>query len=280
MQVWGTNTLHVESKPGLGDFHPLKLSYGQLCRFWGNQCHHYTVANQTDFTRVSFDLRVIPRSLYTGAFAGHIGDYPTAISRGPHATESEQLFRRGVELLKNGSCHDGQHADGPESDGGVCDDPLSLRIPPSVDESFLATRILSAAAEMGHIAAEGLCWEHGLGRAVDPSLAVACLTLEAEQGHAEAQYHLACAFWRRSAGDAASTEARSAIRWWRKAGNQGHPGALRCLGQWGPSVTLAVSVTEQAGAASCAAAESTAVVLRDLSISLAAPSENGDPEQP
>ena len=42
-------------------------------RFWGNQCEHYTVANTSGSTRVSFDFRVIPRSRYTNAFNGYIG---------------------------------------------------------------------------------------------------------------------------------------------------------------------------------------------------------------
>jgi hypothetical protein len=70
VDVWGANTLHTESAPGLKDFHPLEASYGQAFRFWGNQCQHYTVANCTDWTRVSFDFRVIPRSRYTNAFKG------------------------------------------------------------------------------------------------------------------------------------------------------------------------------------------------------------------
>eukprot|EP00290_Baffinella_frigidus_P055426 CAMPEP_0180346716 /NCGR_PEP_ID=MMETSP0989-20121125/4023_1 /TAXON_ID=697907 /ORGANISM="non described non described, Strain CCMP2293" /LENGTH=306 /DNA_ID=CAMNT_0022335869 /DNA_START=119 /DNA_END=1036 /DNA_ORIENTATION=+ len=81
--VFGANTLHTESEPGKGDFHPLECSYGQLVRFWGNQCRHHTVANSTDATRVSFDFRVVPCYLYTGAFKGFIGDYPTILAPGP-----------------------------------------------------------------------------------------------------------------------------------------------------------------------------------------------------
>ena len=53
-------------------------------RFNGNQCHHYCVANSTDSTRVSFDLRVIPKSLYRGDHEGRIGDYKTKFA-GPGA---------------------------------------------------------------------------------------------------------------------------------------------------------------------------------------------------
>jgi hypothetical protein len=68
VDVWGPNTLHTESAPGLKDFHPLEVKYGEAVRFWGNQCEHYTVANSSNHTRVSFDFRVIPRSRYTNAF--------------------------------------------------------------------------------------------------------------------------------------------------------------------------------------------------------------------
>ncbi|CAE8672723.1 unnamed protein product [Polarella glacialis] len=59
-----TNTLFVESVPKKGDFHPWVLVPGQMMQFWGNQCVHYTLPNETDHTRVSFDFRVIPRSHY------------------------------------------------------------------------------------------------------------------------------------------------------------------------------------------------------------------------
>lgn len=49
-----------ESEPGRGDFHPLECSYGQFVRFWGNQCQHYTVPNDTDHTRMTIDFRIIP----------------------------------------------------------------------------------------------------------------------------------------------------------------------------------------------------------------------------
>merc|ERR1711874_175972 len=51
--------LYAESEPGKEDFHPLNCEYGQLVRFWGNQVTHYTVANVSEVTRVSFDLRAI-----------------------------------------------------------------------------------------------------------------------------------------------------------------------------------------------------------------------------
>ena len=58
--VWGHNTLHVESVPGRGDYHPLELGWGRVARFWGNRCRHYCVPNDTGFTRVSIDFRAMP----------------------------------------------------------------------------------------------------------------------------------------------------------------------------------------------------------------------------
>ena len=59
-----SNTLWVESAPGKGDFHPFELKPGEGMRFWGHSCEHYTLPNETDHTRVSFDFRVVPCNLY------------------------------------------------------------------------------------------------------------------------------------------------------------------------------------------------------------------------
>lgn len=65
-RVWGSNSLYAESSPGLEDFRPFELEPGQVLIFNGSRCLHYTKANSTDSTRVSFDFRVIPRSLAAG----------------------------------------------------------------------------------------------------------------------------------------------------------------------------------------------------------------------
>ena len=57
--VFGSNSLHSESEPGKNDFEPFVAGNGQCIRFWGNQCQHYTLPNDTDVTRVSIDFRVI-----------------------------------------------------------------------------------------------------------------------------------------------------------------------------------------------------------------------------
>lgn len=57
--VFDTNSLWVESEPGLADMHPLNLRYGKYCRFYGNQCRHQTHPNLTGKTRVSLDFRAV-----------------------------------------------------------------------------------------------------------------------------------------------------------------------------------------------------------------------------
>ena len=58
-EVFDGNSLWVESIPGLGDFHPLELKYGQVTRFYGNQCRHYASDNRTGISRVSLDFRAV-----------------------------------------------------------------------------------------------------------------------------------------------------------------------------------------------------------------------------
>ena len=59
-----TNSCYVESQPKKGDFHPIHINYGEVFRFYGNQCRHYNMKNITENTRISFDFRVIPASQY------------------------------------------------------------------------------------------------------------------------------------------------------------------------------------------------------------------------
>jgi hypothetical protein len=57
--ISGTNSLVLESSPGLEDWHTIVASYGNIKRFYGSQCSHFTTENCTDSTRVSLDFRVI-----------------------------------------------------------------------------------------------------------------------------------------------------------------------------------------------------------------------------
>ena len=54
----GAAALHLESRPGLEDWHPCTAGPGQALRFYGNRCIHWTSTNTTDRTRASLDVRV------------------------------------------------------------------------------------------------------------------------------------------------------------------------------------------------------------------------------
>jgi hypothetical protein len=43
-------------------------------RFYGNQNQHFAMVNETDVTRVSLDLRVVPAPLFQPAWASPQGD--------------------------------------------------------------------------------------------------------------------------------------------------------------------------------------------------------------
>mmetsp|Transcript_23393 Transcript_23393/g.36607 ORF Transcript_23393/g.36607 Transcript_23393/m.36607 type:complete len:267 (+) Transcript_23393:140-940(+) len=63
--VFDSNSLLSESSPGVGDFTSFRTSkYGEGVRFYGNKCRHYTVKNETEVTRVSIDIRVVPDTLF------------------------------------------------------------------------------------------------------------------------------------------------------------------------------------------------------------------------
>lgn len=79
-RVWGSNSLWVESSPGLGDFAPLDLSYGQVFRGYLNQCRHGCQANLSGATRVSVDFRVV-----SDVLGGHNAEFRRGVRRGPKA---------------------------------------------------------------------------------------------------------------------------------------------------------------------------------------------------
>jgi len=78
-KVFGNNTLWAESEAMKGDFRPFEMEPGQLLRFEGVKCRHYTMANDTAVTRVSFDLRSVPATLWRDLHGGKIGDYGTKL---------------------------------------------------------------------------------------------------------------------------------------------------------------------------------------------------------
>jgi hypothetical protein len=63
-RVFASNSLTAESAPGRGDFAPFEAGPGEFVRFYGNGARHYTVENLTPLTRVSLDIRVVPRERF------------------------------------------------------------------------------------------------------------------------------------------------------------------------------------------------------------------------
>ena len=58
--VWGENSLWVESKIGAKDFKPITMHPGQVLVFDGVNLGHGSKINTTISSRVSFDFRVMP----------------------------------------------------------------------------------------------------------------------------------------------------------------------------------------------------------------------------
>jgi len=87
--MYGDNSVFVESGPNTGDFAPITMSYGTYFRFWGNRCRHFNRINTTGVSRLSYDFRIMPLSDYDGAsdsISYHnrkfvIGDYYVQMSR-------------------------------------------------------------------------------------------------------------------------------------------------------------------------------------------------------
>ena len=96
-KVYASNTLHVESAPGRGDYRAVELTPGEALRFNGSTCRHYTIANATQATRVSLDFRAIPQSLYGGK-GGLIGDYPSRVVTGPIALDPRASSTDDLDL--------------------------------------------------------------------------------------------------------------------------------------------------------------------------------------
>ena len=63
-RCFGNNSMWHESIPGMGDWKPLEIDYGQFLIGYLNQCRHGNKTNDTGKTRVSFDFRVIPGFAY------------------------------------------------------------------------------------------------------------------------------------------------------------------------------------------------------------------------
>ena len=204
-RVWGTNTLHTESAPGLGDFHPLEARYGEAVRFWGNQCLHYTVPNDTDCTRVSFDFRVIPRSRYTNAFKGYIGDYPIASAQGQREAEGEAIFRSVQHIL--------------------CLRKASETI------SSTTSRALLDAANRGCCTALGACFFWGIApHSMDRRCAKRLWEIGASRGDPAVLAALAiCAWQGKDNEQSGGCDSGVAFRCWRRAARKGDAAACCSL---------------------------------------------------
>ena len=61
-RAYGNNSLYWESEPGKADYDAFELdgNKGEAVRFYGTKCEHFTKANDTPDTRVSFDFRILP----------------------------------------------------------------------------------------------------------------------------------------------------------------------------------------------------------------------------
>ena len=62
--IYNTNAMWVESVPGLRDYKPIEMKYGEFAAFDGNRCAHGNKSNKENKTRMSFDFRVIPYERY------------------------------------------------------------------------------------------------------------------------------------------------------------------------------------------------------------------------
>ena len=54
----------IESLPKKGDYHPVKMQFGDLLKFSGGTHRHGNKLNDTNNSRVSFDFRVLPLAKY------------------------------------------------------------------------------------------------------------------------------------------------------------------------------------------------------------------------
>ena len=109
-RVWGSNSLYCESSPGRGDFTAVEANLGQFLRFWGNQCEHYTVRNETEVTRVSIDLRVVPQKLFQPAWVSPKGR--VAFRLGQYYTSTDHAECR--EVVLGDVTHVGANSEEPE----------------------------------------------------------------------------------------------------------------------------------------------------------------------
>ncbi|WP_208457487.1 hypothetical protein [Burkholderia stabilis] len=56
-RAFDSNSMYVESAPGLSDFKPVELEYGEAFMFYGTEMMHGTLDNVSGATRISYDFR-------------------------------------------------------------------------------------------------------------------------------------------------------------------------------------------------------------------------------
>ncbi len=102
-------SLWVESEAGSGDFAPLCAELGEIVRFDGRRCVHYTVPNSSGRTRISFDFRVVFEGVGgASAESGRLArlGYFSKLKRGRGRRRGEWvLFERGVVSKLHGLPH-------------------------------------------------------------------------------------------------------------------------------------------------------------------------------
>ena len=66
----GEQLAHERDRAGSRGLSRVRSWAGEFIRFDGNRCWHYTTANDTGATRVSFDFRVVPIELFDNEHQG------------------------------------------------------------------------------------------------------------------------------------------------------------------------------------------------------------------
>lgn len=66
---YGNNSVWIESEPQKGDYHPVKMNYGNLLSFSGGTHRHGNKINDTGKSRISFDFRILPLSKYNPEYS-------------------------------------------------------------------------------------------------------------------------------------------------------------------------------------------------------------------
>jgi ectoine hydroxylase-related dioxygenase (phytanoyl-CoA dioxygenase family) len=63
-QMKNTTAIWSESEPGIKDFKPLEIDYGEFFQFNGNKCTHGNKVNISENSRISLDFRILPFQKY------------------------------------------------------------------------------------------------------------------------------------------------------------------------------------------------------------------------